>query len=372
MAQYESITGRRPRFRYDLGIREATPAARNRYYSGQQLGIERDRLKEQKRQFEEAQAYQEKQDTISNVVGGAGTAASIYSTFGGSGSAGGTAAAGAGASSGSGAAAGGTAAGSSAGAGGSEAGAGGSSLGTAGAIAAIIAGQYLLGEATDTEFEGQPTRHFFSTNEEGNWSPGIANDPWLGWSYQQMGAGASPGQKMDARLWNEDWGGAAKSLPATVDQWTDPVRSLGYGAASSLLTNQAGMSDQEADAAMMLVDPMSAAVHYVEDTYLCTEIKRVIGMSHLENAAMMIIRAGCLKKFKNLTHHYFRYGGELVKAINNKVEFPKQFWAQLKDDMVKPVIGLIAKGDIDGAINKYALKALDLFDEYAPDLYPGR
>lgn len=73
MAQYESITDRRPRFRYDLGIREATPAARNRYYSGQQLGIERDRLKEQKRQFEEAQAEQEKQNTISNVVGGAGT-----------------------------------------------------------------------------------------------------------------------------------------------------------------------------------------------------------------------------------------------------------------------------------------------------------
>jgi len=100
--------------------------------------------------------------------------------------------------------------------------AGGMGAGMAGVIAAIIGGQHLLSNATDTEVDGVKTDDAFAGH--------FGTEPWLGYAHDKLGLEPTAGEGFDAAIANKDYGKALEKLPAAADYWADPIRTwLGSG-----------------------------------------------------------------------------------------------------------------------------------------------
>ena len=91
-----------------------------------------------------------------------------------------------------------------------------------GIIAAAIALQHGLSNATNTTFEGQKTDDAFAGN--------YGTEPWLAFAHDKLGLGPTAGEKFDAAVKNEDWGTALKRSPAMMNYWADPLSTwMGTG-----------------------------------------------------------------------------------------------------------------------------------------------
>lgn len=246
---------------------------------------------------------------------------------------------------------------------------GGAGLGTAGWVLAAIAAQEMAAQGTDTEFEGQKTGSFFSTNDEGNWRPRFGNDPWKGFTNDKLGFGPTSGEKFDAAIANQDYGLAAQRLPAAAHQWADPIGDLGYDAAHEAVQGALGIHDQEADVAMSLIDPIGATVNIVEDSWLCTEVKKEIVFKFSDAKALLKLRKYSLQNHPDITKYYLDRGPELVSAIAEK-EDHQEFYKELYRLVVMPIISLVKSGSLERAYELYKGVTLHLTGTYAPHVYP--
>jgi hypothetical protein len=117
-----------------------------------------------------------------------------------------------------------------------------SGLGTFGYVLAAILAQMAATNATDTNIEGQETGNFFSQNDEGNWRPAVATEPWLGLVHDKLGWDPTAGEYFDAATRNGDWENAAERFPAAADYWADPIRSwLGYDTWKNIVGDDVAM-----------------------------------------------------------------------------------------------------------------------------------
>ena len=422
MAQYEAVTGRRPSYLYSDLIRAEAPAAKNRYFNNLAMTQQENQFNQELSLQEDIAEEQQDQANMSNLISGAGLAveAAPYATKAGKSAldAGGAAvdygsslfstsapaadattsaassatpavkpaavasdvllAEGAGAAtapstlSGAGADVAATelAIAESGGAGGTTSGVGGAAgAAPLGWILAAIAAQEMAGQSTDTVFEGQPTGTFFSMNDEGNWRPRVANDPWKGWVNDELGLNPSSGEKMDAAIQNGDWENIAKRTPATANQWVDPVGDLGYDVIQEGVEGLTGLGDQESDAVMSLINPVAATGKILEDTWICSQVKKHVGFKMSDLRALAQLRKFGMKNHTELTEHYIEYGPELIYGISEK-ESQKTFYASLSDTFVSPVIELVKSGDMEKAYQLYRDTTLKLTAQYAPQVYP--
>jgi hypothetical protein len=254
---------------------------------------------------------------------------------------------------------------------GSSAGAGASSFGwQVPVIGAIIAAQQMMTNDTDTVVDGQRTGNFFSMSEDGDsWDPRPATEPWHGWANDKLGYDATSGEKLDASIQNDDWGLAAQRLGPAVMEWTDPVGGFAYDAVKSGVASMFNMKDQDADKVMAVVDPFHGIGKVAEDTYLCSQVRRARGLDDSEAKNLSVFRRFALENHTELTEYYMMYGPDLVMAIAAK-EDPKEFYANLYQTMVKPVINMTRDGLLEDAYRLYERITLDLFEKYVPQLYP--
>lgn len=104
---------------------------------------------------------------------------------------------------------------------------------TLGYVAAAIAAQHLMSNATDRRTNvpgvsgnGHRTGDVFSLD--------FFTEPWQGYAYEKLGMDfPSPGEKTDAAInairdGESGWDNLLRSAPATGAQWFDPVGSFGY------------------------------------------------------------------------------------------------------------------------------------------------
>ena len=91
--------------------------------------------------------------------------------------------------------------------------------GIGGIIAAAIAAQHGLSNATSRQFEGVRTDDAFGGH--------FGTEPWFGWLSERWGLPITAGEKFDAAIANKDYGTALKRMPAMMDYWADPGRSWG-------------------------------------------------------------------------------------------------------------------------------------------------
>jgi len=102
-----------------------------------------------------------------------------------------------------------------------------SGMGIGAIIAAAIAAQHGLSNATDTVYEGQKTDDAFSGN--------FGTEPWLAWAHDKLGMGPTMGEKFDAAINNKDYGKAFSRSFGMADYWSDPARTWGYDIAKKSL-----------------------------------------------------------------------------------------------------------------------------------------
>ena len=103
-----------------------------------------------------------------------------------------------------------------------------SGYGGVGNVAAIIALQHELSNATDSNrrFEGAQTDDIFSSKLGG---AHFATEPWAAWSFDKLGINApTAGEKFDAAVENKDWGKAIGRLPGAASHYLDPSTALSY------------------------------------------------------------------------------------------------------------------------------------------------
>lgn len=239
-------------------------------------------------------------------------------------------------------------------------------LGTIGNVLAVIALQNMAADATKTNFEGQRSGGFFSMNDEGNWNPRFFNDPWKGYTNQQAGLGPSSGEKLDAAMYNQDYGKVAKRLPSTLNQWSDPIGDLGYDITKKGVQQVTGLGDQEADAAMMAINPIGGAVKAAEDSWLCTEVGKRFKYSLSDIKALIKLKKYSIDNHKYLTKHYLNHGPELIDSIGME----KSVYTELYMKLIGPVIQLVKREEMEQAFELYRDITIKITRAFAPHLCP--
>lgn len=165
---------------------------------------------------------------------------------------------------GSGAGAGG---GAGAGAGGGEAG-GMGGAGVVAIIAAIIAGQMVASNNTDTEIYGEGAGNWFTFDDDGHWEPHMAQEPWRAYAHDRLGWEPTAGEKFDAAMWGDaSEGEMLKNFPAAADYYADPIRSwLGYDTWYNLLGEWSDSEDTNKVIAT-LIDPIGGILNQINDWF---------------------------------------------------------------------------------------------------------
>jgi hypothetical protein len=93
--------------------------------------------------------------------------------------------------------------------------------GYAGIVAAAIAAQHAMSNATSRRFEGQQTKDAFGGS--------FATEPWLGYGFDKLGIDSpTAGEDFDAAWQNKDYHNAAERFPRALGYWGEPGTSVGY------------------------------------------------------------------------------------------------------------------------------------------------
>jgi len=101
-----------------------------------------------------------------------------------------------------------------------------------------------------------------------------------------------------------------------------------------------------------------------DETWLCTETKKLVGLSNDEQRIIGEFREFVLDEYPGWLRSYIQIGNELVQAIDGDAEF----YSNLKKELIDPVISLTDKKHYHSAYKIYKDKVLELVREYAPEL----
>ena len=108
----------------------------------------------------------------------------------------------------------------------------GGALGYAGIVAAAIAAQHAMSNATSRRFEGQQTKDAFGGS--------YATEPWLAYGFDKFGINSpTAGESFDAAWQNNDWENVAERSPRAMGYWGEPGTSVGYDVASDKMGEKA-------------------------------------------------------------------------------------------------------------------------------------
>jgi len=106
------------------------------------------------------------------------------------------------------------------------------------------------------------------------------------------------------------------------------------------------------------------------NSYLCTETNKQAGLNKTSVQFLNTFKEYAEKNHKGVLDFYLRVGPRIVKAIEkNKGEETKQFYDDLKDKMVGPVIELTRSGNLELAFQLYQEMTLDLIFTFTPELF---
>jgi hypothetical protein len=161
----------------------------------------------------------------------------------------------------------GTTAGTGAAAGGGSAGAGGAGSGGLGAggiagIAALAALGQIAAANSGDPVEGQKAGHFFSTDEQGRWSPWLS-EPDKNYFSQQLGGGPTTGAKFDAAIQRGDMGRAAARFPGFAHDYAIPGLSVAGNVVGDYSRRQLG--DKYGSQVHTLIDPIGNLTRKIGD-----------------------------------------------------------------------------------------------------------
>jgi hypothetical protein len=107
-----------------------------------------------------------------------------------------------------------------------------------------------------------------------------------------------------------------------------------------------------------------------QDTWLCTEIDKYIGLTKEDFTALKKLRRFTVKNHKKWMLDYWEKGADLVEAIN-KTEAIHTFYKRLKAEMVDPVIALVKEDKLEEAFDKYKADTILLAKTYTPEILEG-
>ncbi|MBC2712065.1 MAG: hypothetical protein HGJ94_14095 [Desulfosarcina sp.] len=255
-------------------------------------------------------------------------------------------------------------------------------LGTMGIITAVIAGQHLLSNQTDRTVEGVKTDDVFGGH--------FFTEPWMAYGADKLGFDdPTSGEKMDAAIENSDWGNVAVRVPATANQWANPVGDFAYQGAKEGVKEVFGTDDQTTDLIMMAVDPVTASAKILEDSWddvedvaeeawdvvtgdswLCSETNRRVGLPFSKARSLLRFRRYALAEHRRRTEHYLSIGPALVAAINTGTWETDRFYRGLKRGMINPVARLVKAGRMEAAYRVYVGMTVVVARRFAPELIP--
>ncbi len=102
-------------------------------------------------------------------------------------------------------------------------------------------------------------------------------------------------------------------------------------------------------------------------TWLCTEVYKTVGLNSKDRMLLKIIRNYAQKEHPGWLKFYLDEGPKLVEEIAKK-ENPEEFYRQLKQDMVVPVLEYIKEAELEKAYQHLHTTTLGLFGKYAPTI----
>jgi hypothetical protein len=105
-------------------------------------------------------------------------------------------------------------------------------------------------------------------------------------------------------------------------------------------------------------------------TWLCTEVSNRIGFDEEDFTEMKKLRKYTLKNHRDFLGAYMLKGKALVQAIN-ATEDPIEFYTELKEAMIVPILDLIKEDEMEKAFEKYRDDTNALIKKYAPELKEG-
>ncbi len=204
--------------------------------------------------------------------------------------------------------------------------------GGAGAATAGIAGLYALGGAAVAhqfmprlgEWLGAQSPHDYETNPDRGWYTPMANVTKYEWDRPVEALSETYlGFKMDP------------TVGAILNPGSWVARSLGLGGGGG-------------------------------GTWICTEIKRYVGMTHEERSTMRKLRRYTKQNCLGWLNAYNQKGPILIEAIKSKESNLRGFYEELKESFFKPCAELVKGGYLDKAFGFYKDETIKLFKKYAP------
>jgi len=91
----------------------------------------------------------------------------------------------------------------------------------AGIVAAAIAAQHAMSNATTRRFDGQRTKDAFGGS--------FMTEPWLAFGFDKLGIDSpTAGENFDAAWQNRDYHNSAERFPRALSYWGEPGSSVGY------------------------------------------------------------------------------------------------------------------------------------------------
>lgn len=169
---------------------------------------------------------------------------------------------------------------------------------------------------------------------------------------------------------------------------TDPlgtIRDFGQSSAENIMgfvRNPIGstvemVGDVLEDVGNTVNNFVSGAVNFVKDpigsttdalgSHFCSAVADNTYIDHKTKIFMMEFRRYCIEFHNDLAQYYFKNAGEVVKKIN-ELEDKKQFYNNLKFELVIPVSKLVESDRHEDAFELYNKKYIELMKKYTPEL----
>ena len=109
---------------------------------------------------------------------------------------------------------------------------------------------------------------------------------------------------------------------------------------------------------------LGGAAAAIKNTWLCTKTKELVGMTEHEWETIGQFREYALENHSDWLNVYVDIGPALLEKINGDEEF----YSNLKDKFIDPVIKLTDGGFMEAAYLTYKSVVMDLIDKYDPEL----
>lgn len=108
-----------------------------------------------------------------------------------------------------------------------------------------------------------------------------------------------------------------------------------------------------------------------DDTWLCTAVKRNVGLDVKERQAIRRLRRYAKQYHAKDLNEYQSTGCYLVDEIARKEPDLPKMYEIVKQELVVPVVDLVVNDDLELAFIKYKEETLKLFAKYLPGMELG-